>query len=49
VAAADFARRSEPLLNREGTVVKRRKGTTMYSPLSKFRGFDVYSMNKKKW
>ncbi len=34
----------EPLLKREGTCVYTKEGTT--SPLSKYRGFRVYSMNK---
>jgi hypothetical protein len=34
------------MLKREVTVVYRKEGTTVYSPLSKYRGFGVYSMNK---
>jgi hypothetical protein len=43
LAPDNFARESESLLNRKGTVVFRKEATRT---LSKYRGFGVYSMNK---
>ncbi len=45
VAAANFAMGFELLLKREGNVVYTKEGTTE-SPVSKYRGFGVYSINK---
>jgi hypothetical protein len=45
LAHADFARESEPLLNRECTIVYRKEGART---LSKYMGFGVNSMNKTK-